>query len=64
MDHRALVHTEDSWDGEPVRARAAVLQPLLEAALWPGSPTLRAQPSGRRRDETRRGCRHQLTKPE
>jgi hypothetical protein len=28
-----LVHTEESWDGEPVRAQAAILQPLLDAAI-------------------------------
>jgi hypothetical protein len=28
-----LVHTEESWDGEPVRARAATLQPLLDGAI-------------------------------
>jgi uncharacterized protein YndB with AHSA1/START domain len=32
-DHGVLVQTEESWDGEPVRAQAAILQPLLDTAL-------------------------------
>ena len=32
-DHGVLVHTEESWDGEPVRAQAGMLQPLLDAAI-------------------------------
>jgi polyketide cyclase/dehydrase/lipid transport protein len=32
-DGGVLVHTEESWDGEPVRAQSAILQPLLDAAI-------------------------------
>jgi hypothetical protein len=32
-DHGVLVHTEESWDGAPVRAQAAVLQLLLDVAI-------------------------------
>jgi hypothetical protein len=33
-----LVHTEESWTGEPVSAQAASLQPLLDGAIraWLG----------------------------
>jgi len=27
------VHTEESWSGEVVRAKAALLQPMLDGAL-------------------------------
>jgi hypothetical protein len=33
IDHGVLVHTEASWDGELARVRAAILQPLPDAAL-------------------------------
>jgi hypothetical protein len=32
-DHGVLVHTEESWDGEPVRAQTATLQQALDASL-------------------------------
>ena len=32
-DRGLFVHTEESWDGEPVHAQAAILQPLLDAAI-------------------------------
>ena len=32
-DRGVLVHTEESWDGEPVIAQAATLQPLLDKAI-------------------------------
>jgi uncharacterized protein YndB with AHSA1/START domain len=32
-DDAVLAHTEESWDGEPVRAQAGMLQPLLDAAI-------------------------------
>jgi hypothetical protein len=32
-DHGVLVHTEESWEGEPVRAQAATLQGLLDATI-------------------------------
>lgn len=32
-DDRTVVHTEESWDGEPVRADAAGLHAALEASL-------------------------------
>jgi uncharacterized protein YndB with AHSA1/START domain len=30
-EHGVLVHSEESWDGAPALAQAAVLQPLLDA---------------------------------
>ena len=32
-DRGVLVHTEESWDGEPVRAQAGALQSLLDGAI-------------------------------
>jgi hypothetical protein len=32
-DRGVLIHTDESWDGEPVRTQATMLQPLLDAAI-------------------------------
>ena len=32
-DHGVLVHTEESWDGEVVRAQTATLQQALDGSL-------------------------------
>jgi uncharacterized protein YndB with AHSA1/START domain len=32
-DRGVLVHTEESWEGEPVRAQLATLEPLLNGAI-------------------------------
>lgn len=49
-DDGVLVETEESWDGEPVRAQAATLQPLLDAALraWLKNLKRAAEANGQR----------------
>jgi uncharacterized protein YndB with AHSA1/START domain len=48
-DHGVLVHTEESWDGEPVRAQTATLQQALDASLrdWLHNLKRAAEQAGR-----------------
>jgi hypothetical protein len=50
-DHGVLVHTEESWDGEVVRAQTATLQQALDGSLraWLTNLKRAAEQAGRLR---------------